>query len=628
MSTNWLDELARQIILQSAPVQLPTPHPGFGTIEELFTPPSLAGPDGNFVEPDAALELSRGVVIVGPPGSGKTTLLRRLALVQATIFVNGHTPRCPAFVAAAELDPGQAGGRDLPSLVAPLLNRLYGISATESALKDSFVAGDLSLYIDGLDEIRTEHRPAIFMAIQRARETYPHLQLVLSSRPAAISGWPEGFLFYYLHGFTDASIASHVVKLSHGDSERGLLFLDVLQQNPRFAELARSPLLLTLLWQTFNISGRIPDNLTFLYADFTDYLLSRERQKAGAKRSKLSIKEVQHFLEVLALHQFDNQKQSVTLEEARHVVATAYSAHPRAFTESEILESVLTTGLLVREGLATLSFSHLSFLEYFTARALASDPHRLMNAIDRPEGSEIAVFASGIVEDVGPLVEAAVEKRQLLLAAKCISYGRLRNEQLAQYVVQEIHREIGDHFFSLMTEARKGSLPSSEAFTDLLGKWRLINQPGILAVEKGRRLERFAKDFFAQFFRVVRSNLNTEDGEIDLLLENQNMSPFWLEFGSDVLVECKNWSNHTPLHEVGAFTYKATRYKVRLAFFLSVAGFTSDARRTMRNQAASSAEPLIVPLIGEDIERMLTKQEVFEEFLKERIREIKYLEKY
>lgn len=79
---------------------------------------------------------------------------------------------------------------------------------------------------------------------------------------------------------------------------------------------------------------------------------------------------------------------------------------------------------------------------------------------------------------------------------------------------------------------------------------------------------------------------------------------------------------------MATFTYKATRHKVKLAFFLSVAGFTSDAHRTMRNQAASSAEPLIVPLIGEDIERMLTRQEVFEEFLKERIREIKYLEKY
>lgn len=628
MSTNWLDKLARQIILQSAPVSLPTPHSGFGTIAELFTPPSLSGPDGNFVDASAALERSRGVVIVGPPGSGKTTLLRRLAQTQATAFVDGHNARCPALVAAAELEPGKADGRDLPSMVAAALNRRYGISAAESSLKGSFSVGDLSLYIDGLDEIHVQYRPAVFRAIHRALETYPHLQLVLSSRPAAISGWPEGFLFYYLNGFTDASVASYVVKLSQGDSERARRFLDVLRQVPRLAELARSPLLLTLLWQAFDVSGHIPDNLTFLYADFTDYLLSRERQKVGTQRSKLSVKEVQHFLEVLALHQYDNQKHMVTREEAWHVIATAHSVRPSAFTEDEILEWILTTGLLVRESLTTVSFVHLSFLEYFTARALASDPRRLINAIDRPGGSEIAVFASGIVEDVGPLVEAAVEKRQLFLAAKCISYGRLRNEQLAQYVVQEIHREIGDRFFSLMTEARVGSPPSSETFTDLLGKWKLINQPGILAVEKGRRLERFAKDYFGQLFRVVRSNLNTEDGEIDLLLENQNMSPFWLEFGSDVLVECKNWSSHTPLHEVGAFTYKATRHKVKLAFFVSVAGFTSDARRTMRNQAAAAAEPLIVPLIGEDIERTLTKQEVFEEFLKERIREIKYLEKY
>jgi hypothetical protein len=333
------------------------------------------------------------------------------------------------------------------------------------------------------------------------------------------------------------------------------------------------------------------------------------------------------LLERIATYQFERQTFTLTRDEAIRLISLEGIPRTSTSTAEETLELLLTTGILHEHHAQTLSFVHLSFLEFYTARALAVDPQRLVNVIDRPNGHEIVVFACGIVQDVGPLVEAAVEKRLLLLAAKCISNGRLENQQLAQYVVQEFRREIGDRFLSLIVEDYSQGAPPTSVHGDLLNKWKLIRQPGILPVEKGRRLEHFTKEFFGQFFKVVRSNLNTEDGEIDIVLENTNASPFWLEFGADVLVECKNWSSHTPIHEIGAFGYKASRFRVRLAFFLAVSGFTPDAIRSMRNQAASGG-PLIVPIINEDIERALETRELLEEFLKERIREVKYLQKY
>jgi hypothetical protein len=216
----------------------------------------------------------------------------------------------------------------------------------------------------------------------------------------------------------------------------------------------------------------------------------------------------------------------------------------------------------------------------------------------------------------------------LLLAAKCISNGRLASRQLADYVVQQFRREVGDRFVSLILDSHATRAKPADPHNNLVNQWKRTKQVGLQSFEKGRRLEAFARAFFSQFFKVVNANLNTEDGEIDVLLENTNASPFWLEYGSDILVECKNWNANTPLHDVGAFAYKAGRARVRLAFFLSVTGFTVDAVRTMRNQAASSNGPLIVPLTGDEIETALRTQEILEEFLKERIREIKYLQKY
>ena len=164
----------------------------------------------------------------------------------------------------------------------------------------------------------------------------------------------------------------------------------------------------------------------------------------------------------------------------------------------------------------------------------------------------------------------------------------LKNEYLAQYVIQQLRREVGEEFFSRLVESQaKGSI-NSERHVDLLNLWKLANEDKLAAHEKGKRLEVFAKSFFGQFFRIVKANMNTEAGEIDILLENTTSTPFWLEFGSDILVECKNWISHVPIHEVGHFGFKATQFRVRLVFFLALSGFTEDALQAMRNLAASS----------------------------------------
>lgn len=490
-------------------------------------------------------------------------------------------------------------------------------------------SGPDPLKAGGLDEVAPDEKSTVFRAIQGARDLFPHLQLIVSSRPLAIAGWPPGFLFFYIREFADESVARYVAQRSRETPERAEQFLVAIRERPDLIRLARNPLLLALLWQTFAASGRIATSPAFLYADLSDFLLSSwDRQKGINHRSQLSVHELQRLLEQIANYQFERRAFVLTRNEAIRVISLGSGSGALACSPEEALEGLLTTGVLLESADQSLSFVHLSFQEYFAARALAADPARLVNAIDRPSGHEIVLFACGMVQDVGPIVEAAVEKRLLLLAAKCISNGRLENQQLASYVVQEFRQEVGDRFLSLLARdfGRGGMV--GDVHGDLLAEWQLVNQDGLSPNEKGRRLERFAKRFFGQFFTVVTSNLNTEDGEIDIVLENKNVSPFWLEFGADVLVECKNWNSHTPVSEIGAFTYKASRVRVRLAFFLAVSGFTVDAIRSMRNQAASAVGPLVVPIVGEDIERALSTRELLDEFLKERIRGIKYLQKY
>lgn len=626
--TNDLRELARhlfRVTTNTFPSGVPTEN--IATFQDVVIVPTLAGPNGESVRPDDAIERSRGIMIVAPPGGGKTTLLRLLATRQAEAFLAGRNPRCPVFVPARALQ--NPHGADLPALIAPVLAVQHGIAEPEALLRDSCERGVLSLFIDGLDEVVPNAKSTVFRVVQSARNLFPHLQLIVSARPSAIAGWPPGYLFFYIREFADESISGYVAQRSRKTPERAQQFLEAIRERTDLMRLARNPLLLALLWQTFDASGRIATSPAFLYADLSDFLLSTwDRQKGINHRSQLSVYELQRLLEQIANYQFEREAYTLTRNEAIRVISLDSGSSALDCSPDDVLDGLLTTGLLVEAAEHSLSFVHLSFQEFYTARALAVDPARLVNAIDKPNGHEIVLFACGMVQDVGPIVEAAVEKRLLLLAAKCISNGRLENQQLASYVVQEFRQEVGDRFLAMLArDFGRGGI-AVDVHRDLLAEWRLVNQHGLSPNEKGRRLEGFAKKFFGQFFTVVSSNLNTEDGEIDIVLENKNVSPFWLEFGADILVECKNWNSHTPVSEIGAFTYKASHVRVRLAFFLAVSGFTTDAIRSMRNQAASAVGPLMVPIVGEDIERALSTSELLDEFLKERIREIKYLQKY
>jgi hypothetical protein len=624
-----LRELAEHVILETTALSLGFPTENNIALEDVYVETTLEGSNGEGVQPEDAVEQASGVMIVGPAGSGKTTLLRFLANRQARAFLAQKVPRCPVFIAASQLGRWQRDVTDLPALVAGLLMESTGHGELELLVRDSCARGTISLFMDGLDEIAPAERRAVLQAIQSAQGGFPKLQIILSSRPSGGADWPERFAIFYIKGLPEDSVAKLVGLLSGQDPRKARQFLSAVRGHSILSPLTRNPLMLTLLWLAFVSSGQLAASPAFLYADISDYLLSNwSRRKGTDHASQLSIGEVQHLLGLIAAFQFDQHRSSLTRDEVIRLISSEGSPHTSALAAKEVLAILLTTGILRELSEHTISFLHLSFLEFYAAKALAVDPRRWVNVIDRPEGHEVAMFACSIVQDVGPLVEAAVQKRLLLLAAKFISNGRLKNQQLAQNVIEEFRQELGDHFFSLMQESYGQGGPSTDVHGDLLRKWKLVKEPVALPLEKGRRLEDFARDFFRQFFTIVSSNLNTENGEVDIVMENTNASPFWLEFGADMFAECKNWSSHVPVHEILAFGNKVSLCRGRLAFFLAVSGFTPDALQTIRNLAVSANGPLIVPLTGDDIERALETREILVQFLKEKIRQVKYMQKY
>jgi Restriction endonuclease len=281
----------------------------------------------------------------------------------------------------------------------------------------------------------------------------------------------------------------------------------------------------------------------------------------------------------------------------------------------------------------------------------------------------VSYFAIGILSDVRPLAEYAVDAEKFDLAARCVWQGRTTNAALTDFVVGHFRRAVGEPFLPILLrnvtwkdtpsetadneEVQKADrarrpvattseyLPPNQQQSDgrpehagppILDKFEMlldfldsINNFGLPNHIRGSAFERFTADLFGNVFKVVKRDYRTENGEIDLILDIADAGPWWLEYGGDALVECKNLKSGMPLSEVSAFLNKVSQLRVKLGFIVSMSGFTQDAERTIRNRSSNVTAPLVVPLDADRIRTALQQGHKLDDFFREVVREIKYV---
>ena len=559
------------------------------------------------------------LVLVGDPGSGKTTALREFAVRRSEDFVAGKSDVLPIYVSLREAFPSQN---------ALLLDTLPVTAALP-------VNQQILLLLDGLDEIRPELRSIALSEIDHASKRYPNAQVVLASRPTGLSPPPpDEFRFYHLESLNSAQVLDVIDRLAE-DKAQADAFRTALSSSSFLEGLSRSPLLIQLIWQVFQSSARLPQARAELYRMACDLLLYNWDAARGIsrERSTLTLAQVNDILSATALEALSKSLLRIPTERVKAFVSQYVGAEgAKAPSINSVVAQLMSSGLLIELDSASVSFPHLSFMEFYAARHLSAEPRRLASLIAEasPHTKEIVLFAAGMVTDVAPLVEAAVDRRELILAATCLREGLTENRTLEAYVLDQLRRELGSELVrKLAGSVAQQSQPSAESIHSqllrLLLESRTSTQP---AHQKGKLFENFVERLFRQCFDIVGLNTNTENGEIDIILGNVNADPFWAEWGGDILVECKNWSSSRPLKETAAFAQKVRMSRGRLGFFVSMGGFTEDAIRTLRNQVADREAPLIVPISGADVESMLNNREKFDPFFRRVIRSFKHLNKW
>ena len=189
------------------------------------------------------------LAIVGGPGSGKTTTMLALTrdLLSAALTEPGR-PQLPVLVSAATWG---AEGRVEAGLLSWLRREVPTLGTILAELID---AGRLLLLIDGLDEVPTKgsrsERTGGSFRDELVSQLSAVRSVVLASRPSAFEeAYPDLAMrsVFELWPLTDGQIDDFVREIPAAAA--------VLRSDSVVREIARTPLMLTMLCSTFDLAG-------------------------------------------------------------------------------------------------------------------------------------------------------------------------------------------------------------------------------------------------------------------------------------------------------------------------------------------------------------------------------------
>ena len=372
-----------------------------------------------------ALDILPRAVVLGRPGCGKTTLVNHLAvqIARRRLGVRDGLAEVPAWVEKADCIPVIVVLRKFasempqdaaatPALVWNYIDRqLDDISCTEAMpwLKGQLIENGGLVLFDGLDEVRQTDedckRLLIKNAIKAFGEQADKCRIIITCREYAYTksdAWrlPEAeYPQVTLALFDERQISWFVhawyrvigPRRSWGEKkcrQEAKYLLDQIKLYPRLKDMARYPLLLTLMAQVHGRDGTLPKCRATLYERAVDLLLvdwERKIQRDASRDDKdgrdflgsigFSVDEVRIVIEDVAfeIHQIQ-QQQDARKEEPADIpkallqdrLESRFKNGVKAAKAMDYLQN--RAGLIHFQGKNTFRFPHRTFQEYLAAR--------------------------------------------------------------------------------------------------------------------------------------------------------------------------------------------------------------------------------------------------------------------
>jgi hypothetical protein len=424
----------------------------------------------------------RRLAILGAPGSGKTTMMRYITLMYAARTPRQLHPKAPQFIPVLlylrDVYPTiiQNPAIPLADLVtdwAQNLQKTDPLKPPTGWFAKQLRGNRCLVMLDGLDEVADEtQRQQISHWVDQQMYEYPQTPFILTSRPLGYekAQLKEDVMVLEVEDMTDEQVQTFVrnwylateVKNHGGQVDLGIReeaeqqasrLIAEIEQQPALAEMAKNPLLLTMIATVHRRRATLPLNRVELYREICQVLLEK-RQRAKGITDVLTADQKQSVLQPLALDLTQRDTLKFTLDEVRPLLQNKLATLPGIdWTPEQFLKQLREVDALVaKEQEEVYQFAHRSFQEYLTATEIKDTNQEalLIEALQTPQSLEwwattMRLYAaqtdtSNLIEAV--LRQAAPPLDTLLLAIDFWQTGRTVQPTSKQALLAKIREPL------------------------------------------------------------------------------------------------------------------------------------------------------------------------------------------
>jgi energy-coupling factor transporter ATP-binding protein EcfA2 len=312
------------------------------------------------------------LMVLGKPGSGKTTFLRHLAV--ACCKSEFQADHIPILIELRFIK--HASQFNLLNII----HRELGL-ADRAQTEEILNQGKVLILLDGLDEVPGQSKRDVQDHIYEFSQQYYKNRFILTCRTQTTEYSLATFEYVEVADFNPEQVEifaqnwfATLTATPEQGAELRLQFMAKLSQNKQTAELAVTPILLSLTCWVFNDLKDLPPNRSDLYEQGLNLLLQKWDETRGVRRElgneiyrKLSVEEKKKLLSYVAAHKFE-QEQYLLFAQSEIQEYIAEYLHISTEDGQAVLKAIEAQhGLLIERAKRIYSFSHRTFQEYLTA---------------------------------------------------------------------------------------------------------------------------------------------------------------------------------------------------------------------------------------------------------------------
>ncbi|MDX2099186.1 MAG: GUN4 domain-containing protein [Leptolyngbyaceae cyanobacterium bins.59] len=434
----------------------------------------------------------RLMAIIADPGYGKTTLMRFLTLSFANENYKDYQAKelIPVLLLFREIYPQIQSQHQppLPQLIVEQVQKLPRCSELQTSrswFDEQLMQGKCLIMLDGLDEVPEAQRERVSQWANWQMQNYP-TQFILTSRPHGFDRdlfvgvqpidvldfnndqkrrfieqwyrfitWELTWKSHWQESQYDPNPQNRLTREqaeaeSHAQAQRAADDLSrQLFADPNLTDLAKNPLLITIIAATHEGSENLPSQRIPLYREIFKLLLEYRPNRRDTRLTIDNAEDNQRILQKLALAltgagktQFSPQQGVEWIKDRFTEVYKGNTLTPKAFFQ----EIQQVSGLLAGGEGELYEFTHKTFQEYLAAqelRASEGGANKIREKFTDPNWEEVVYFFA--VADPTPLIKAALEDPTnlytLQLARRLANDNSQVDETLRQALLDRLQQQ-------------------------------------------------------------------------------------------------------------------------------------------------------------------------------------------